>query len=397
LDILIIAPNDFEALEKKSVLYQYENYKEGNFFTRVISLFPFNRQEIITKIDKDKLFYQYGWQFKFQYLNKFRVIKFIGTLLIIFKLLFVFPFIIKKFNIKVIRATDPYLMGLIGLYYSKIFQIPFVVSVHTDYEQHNDSGEKFTLLKSEKLPLILKKYIYTKCDGILPISKYLINIIQKFDNNIDKNKFHKFPHGINVEEFDNIKKINILKKFDLPKEKKIISYVARLTKGKNCLDIPLIVEELSKRFDNFLFLIIGDGKEFETIQNLLVEKNLMSYVKMVGFQSKEIVFNARKASDINICLLDGYSLIEAGLSRKPVVAYDVEWHSDLIVDNETGFLVQLHDINNFADKIFELCCNEELSKKFGTKLREYTIKNQELKNTQLIKQNIFKTLLKGTG
>ena len=394
MDLLIIAPNDYDALLKKGVIYQYENYRENNYFENVISLFPFNKKTITTEMDENKFFYQYGWMGKSEFLNKLKISKILGSFMILLKVFFIFPFIIKKYNIKVIRATDPYFMGLIGLFYSKLFRIPLLVSVHSDYELcGNAGGQTVRIFGSRKYAKILEKFVYKKSTEILPISNYLINQIRLVYPELEMNKFRKFPHGIEVRDFDLIDKIDIYKEFNIPKDKKLITYVARLSKEKNCLDIPLIASSLKKMMDDFVILIFGHGGEFEFLKNELTRLNLVENIRMVGFQSKEMVFNARKMADVNICLLDGYSLIEAGLSAKPVVAYDVEWHKELIVNEESGFLVELHDYNSFAEKIFELCFNKELSQKFGNNLRELTLKFHSLQNTQKIKQNIYQDVL----
>lgn len=394
MDLLIIAPNDFESIEKKSVLYQYENYREGGYFGNVISLFPFTKINLTRKIDGNKFFYQYGWQSKFEYLNKYKIIKFFGTMVLLLKILFIFPFVIKKYNIKIIRATDPYLSGLIGLYYSKLFNIPLAVSVHSDYSLCNDAGGlTFKLFGSRKLAERLEYFVYKKCDTVLPISQYLIDRIQSVYPVVSSDKFYKFPHGITIEEFDNVEYVDIYDKFNISRDIKLICYVARLSKEKNCLDIPFIVEKLSEKIQSFVVLIVGDGVERDSIQQMINRKNLSQYVKFVGFQDKKVVFNARKSADVNICLLDGYSLIEAGLSQKPVVAYAVEWHSDLIIDEQNGFLVNLHDTQSFAEQIYNLLTKKDLANKFGRELRNFTIQNHEIENTQIIKQNIYTKII----
>jgi len=394
LDLLIIAPNDYESLKKKSVLYQYENYRENGYFDNVISFFPLTKRNLKREIDGNKIFYQLGWQSKFNLLNKFKLMKLFGIIILLIKVLFVFPFIIKKYNIKIIRATDPYFSGLIGLYFSKLFNIPVVISVHSDYDLCNTSeGLTFKLFGSRKLAEKLEYFVYKKCDAILPISQYLINRILLFYPNLN-NKFHKFPHGITIEDFDDVEYIDLFAKYDIKIGTKLICYVARLSKEKNCLDIPLIVEKLSKKFENFILLVIGDGVERETIKEMLDKKNLSRYVKLIGFQDKKVVFNARKSADVNICLLDGYSLIEAGLSEKPVVGYDVEWHSDLLINEKNAFLVKLHDTETFSKKLYALLDNQDLSYKLGSELRSFTVKNHEIKNTQIMKQHIYSKVMK---
>jgi glycosyltransferase involved in cell wall biosynthesis len=394
MDLLLIAPNNYNAINKKGVMYHYENFREGGYFEKLISLFPLTKNNLYVNIDKNKIFYQYGWESNFNNFNNFKIVKMYGTVVTFLKLIIIFPFAIKKYNIKIIRATDPYLMGLLGLYYSKLFDIPLCVSVHSDYDLCNESGGMtFKLFGSRLLAKVLEKFVYKQCDKILPISDYLIDKIKFNYPYLNVDRFKKFPHGINVNDFDNIDYIDIHNKFDIPKNKKLICYVARLSKEKNCLDIILIIQKLKKEMDKFTVLIIGDGDEFNYMKDEIKNLGLENFVKMVGFQSKEIVFNARKIADANICLLDGYSLIEAGLSGKALVAYDTEWHNELVINKKTGLLVLLNDCDSFANKIHLLCTREDNAQKYGDNLRHLTIKNHNLRNTQNIKQNIFNNIL----
>lgn len=391
MDLLIIAPNDFDALKRKSVLHQYENYREGGYFTKVISLFPFTRHNVYTEIDGNKIFYQYGWMRKS---NSF-IEKFFGTWIILWKLLFVFPWVLKKFDIQIIRATDPYMSGLVGLFYAKLFDIPLVISVHSDYDAGAKSGgHTFKLLGSRKLAKIIERFVYTHCFKILPISFYIKNIIHTAYPLLKSEKFAKFPHGIDVKDFDDTDFIDIREAFGLDKTKKMICYVARLSKEKNCLDIPEIINSLAQYRNDFIFLIIGDGPEHKRIEDEIKQKGLSSLVAMIGFQNRKIVYNAKKSADVNLCLLDGYSLIEAALSTKPVVAYDTEWHSELIENDSTGYLVKEHDVQSMANKINLILSDQTLGKRLGDTLRTRTIEMHELHNTQEIKRNIYETVIK---
>ncbi|MBO8902346.1 glycosyltransferase, partial [Staphylococcus aureus] len=48
----------------------------------------------------------------------------------------------------------------------------------------------------------------------------------------------------------------------------------------------------------------------------------------------------------------GLSMIEAMISKRPVVAFDIKYGpSDFIEDNKNGYLIENHNINDMADKI----------------------------------------------
>ncbi len=393
MDLLIIAPNDFESLERKSVLYQYENYREDNYFDSVISFFPFTKTNLTKKIDNNKFFYQYGWQSKFNFLNKLKLTKFVGTIILLWKVLFIFPFVIKKYNIKIIRATDPYLNGLIGLYYSKLFKIPMAVSVHSDYDKGDELGGKtFKLFGSRRIADKLATFVYKHCDVILPIRDYLKQKIKdKFL--IDEDKFEIFSHGIDFDEYDNITLVNIYDYFLIDNKLKIISFIARLSKENYVYDLIDIVEELSMLRNDFIVLVLGDGEEYHNLIKLVEKKKISSFIKFTGFQNKEIVVNTRKQSYISLSLMGGFSLIEACAGARPVISYAVEWHYELVKDGITGYLVKEHDTQVVVEKINDLFNDSFLADKLGNAGRDLVFENNNLVNTVKIKQNIYSKII----
>ncbi len=62
----------------------------------------------------------------------------------------------------------------------------------------------------------------------------------------------------------------------------------------------------------------------------------------------------------------GLSMIEAMISKRPVVAFDIKYGpSDFIEDNKNGYLIENHNINDMADKILKLVNNDVLAEEFG--------------------------------
>jgi len=48
-------------------------------------------------------------------------------------------------------------------------------------------------------------------------------------------------------------------------------------------------------------------------------------------------------------LWGGFSLIEAGAAGNPMIAYDVEWHYELVENHVTGFLVTENNIDMISN------------------------------------------------
>ena len=394
-NILYIVPSDFGSLKKKGVVDMIKERDEGVFFDKVITLHPFTRSNKEINLSNNNKIIEYGWKTDIDFLDKLFITKILGTIGILFKLAFIFPFVIKKEKIDIIRATDPYYMGLLGLYYSKIFKIPVVVSIHSDYDKRfilDGSKGSFTIFGSRNLAKKLEKFVYKNVDKILPIREYMrLNIISEFK--IDEGKVEVFPHGVNFKEFDEVEFIDIYEKFGIDRSKKIISFVGRLSKENYIYHLIDIARKLKKLREDFVLLIVGGGNEYENVKNIVVEQYLDNVIYFTGFQNKEIVVNVRKQNYLALTLMGGFSLIEACAGARPVIAYDIEWHYELVKNNETGFLIEENNIDEVVKKIIYLLDNPSIAEKLGKNARELALKRHDMNNVIKIKQNIYEGIL----
>ena len=81
----------------------------------------------------------------------------------------------------------------------------------------------------------------------------------------------------------------------------------------------------------------------------------------------------------------GFSLIEACAASRPVIAYDVEWHSELVINNKTGYLIEENDINEVVNKINYLLENKETADELGKNAREKAFHDIRKKTENLSK------------
>jgi glycosyltransferase involved in cell wall biosynthesis len=393
--ILYLVPSDYDDLKEKGVLNLIKERDEGGYFDEVLTIHPFARISKIIKISETNTLLQLGWKFKNSFLNKLFVTKIVGTCLILLRLIFVLPFRLKQEKITIIRATDPYYMGLLGIFYSRLLNKPLVVTIHSDYDKRfllDGPRGSFTILKSRGLAKMVEKFVYIHATMVLPIREYMRkNIVNEFG--IEDNKTAVFPHGIDFSHFEKPDKINIYDKFNIQKEKKIISFAGRLSRENYIYDILKVAEELGRTRTDYIFLIAGNGNEFVQIKNLCNEKKMNKYVKFIGYQPKKIVNCLRKQSYISICLMGGFSLIEACASSRPVISYDIEWHSELVISGETGFLIDENNIDDVIKKTNYLFNNPALADAFGKKAYQLAFNKHEIKNTTKIKQQIYRQIL----
>jgi glycosyltransferase involved in cell wall biosynthesis len=89
------------------------------------------------------------------------------------------------------------------------------------------------------------------------------------------------------------------------------------------------------------------------------------------------------------------SLIEAQLSGKPVVAYDVGGVKDTFINAASGYLVEKGDIETFANKLEKLINDKPLRQQMGERGRRFC-KDKFSKQTEVAAIDaLYKNILAG--
>lgn len=219
----------------------------------------------------------------------------------------------------------------------KIANVPVYIS------DRSNPKAKFSFL-TEKL----RKLTYPIADGIVAqteISKE-IALKKKFNNNITviANPLKDFSEKSNKE-----------------KEKIIVS-VGRLIKSKNFSElIDIFLKADSEK--EWKLLILGEGPEREFLQQKINSNKATNRIELMGavenvddYLSKASIFAFTSTSE-------GFpnALSEAIGYPLPCIAYDCyAGPSDLIKDNENGFLIPLNNSDIFEKKLKKLMINPSL-------------------------------------
>lgn len=115
------------------------------------------------------------------------------------------------------------------------------------------------------------------------------------------------------------------------------------------------------------FLLLGEGPDLEMLKKISIDLGIESQFIPVGYQSEPAPFY--QMMDI-FCLPsahEGFGLVavEAMLQRLPVIASRVGGLQDIVIDEETGFLIPPLSPASIAEKIQILIDQPELRKLMG--------------------------------
>jgi glycosyltransferase involved in cell wall biosynthesis len=77
----------------------------------------------------------------------------------------------------------------------------------------------------------------------------------------------------------------------------------------------------------------------------------------------------------------GLVLLEAMASRKPVVAYRSGAVPEIVVDGETGFIVERGNVKQLAQRVLDLLKDPGLARKMGEAGRQRVVREFDIRDT----------------
>jgi glycosyltransferase involved in cell wall biosynthesis len=202
----------------------------------------------------------------------------------------------------------------------------------------------------------LRKFLYPKASGIIcqtEIAKSIYN--------------GKFNHN-NIRVIGNpIRDIISLK--DQVKENIVLS-VGRLIKTKHFDELIKIFAEINN--PNWKLIIVGEDALKQSnklaLNDLIISLGMDDKIELAGKKSDvEYYYNKSKIFAFTSSS-EGFPNVigEAMSAGLPVVAYDcIAGPSDLIEHEKTGFLIPLHNVNAFKEKLELLINTTELRENMG--------------------------------
>lgn len=200
---------------------------------------------------------------------------------------------------------------------------------------------------------------------VLPASEFERSLL--VGGGINPKNMKVFPHGVDLEEFKNVKKGFFT---DVGwGDKKVIVSVSRLVAHKH---IDLLIRALSlitKNDANVRLAVIGpDGGEGEKLRDLVDKLNLENHVRFLGALTREKMIEALSSASV-FCLPSssesfGIVYIEALAAGTPVVATKLCATPEIIIDSKNGLLCDL-DEKSIAIKIGFILEDKKLSEKLS--------------------------------
>jgi len=248
-----------------------------------------------------------------------------------------------------------------------------------------DNFKKAKLRYNPWRNLIIKYYL-TYVDEIIMVSWALKRAWK--DNKIYWGEMKVIYNGINAEEWkSNKNEEEKIKNIFNINNKKIILYGGRLSEGKGDWQIIKAMAKIVEKEPEVILLILGKRdlraelirKE---VKKLGIENNIIWSGWLDGGELRAI-FGICCMVVVPSVYLDPLPtvVLEAMASSKPVVGTCFGGTQEMILNGQTGIIVDPRDSNKLAEAIIELLFDKEKMRKFGEAglkrvLKEFNLKHQ---------------------
>jgi L-malate glycosyltransferase len=168
----------------------------------------------------------------------------------------------------------------------------------------------------------------------------------------------------------------------------VLVHVGGFTHEKNHVGLISIFEQLIEKMPSAQLHLVGDGPLRKQIETLVYTKNLQANIHFHGFQKNAMDYIQNADVLLLPSLIEGLPgvILEAFFCRTPVVAYDVGGIKEIVIPNETGYLVPKGNVQEFVESVQEALQQNEKNTSLVEKAFELV--TSKYLNTQIAKEFI---------
>ncbi len=216
----------------------------------------------------------------------------------------------------------------------------------------------------------LERKFLTKVDGVVFVSKGQKNKLLSMS--INPKRSWIIHNAISLKEESKIVNDNIKRKIFknlglINNNTKLIACVGRLSPEKGQKYLLEAAKMLTFSRDDFHIIFCGDGPERDNLLKITKKLGLKDYCHFLGFRKDmSDIYSA-----IDLLVLPSLSeglpnvVLEAFYHKKPVIGTNVGGVPEIVIDNETGLLVDPGNVEMLKEAILKVLNSEKKTLEFG--------------------------------
>lgn len=352
-NLMCIVPDNYEALDRKGVASHILQRDLDGYWDKVITVHPFCKRERVIRLSDRHTVVEY---------TRNSILATIPRLCLL----------AKREKVTAIKAHDPYFTGTLALILSRLCRLPYTVMICSSYELVRKEYGR-AQLRFDWLDRAVGRITMSRADAVFGGSgdARLWAI-----RNGAKQAVLVRTGGIADDHF-----VTPEDRPEWPNAPggRVVLFVGRLDAVKFPEDTILAYKRIRTAYPDSALIVAGDGPLREQLAGKYNRPG--DRIAFLGFVAPSSLASLMAAADVALVPLGGSALVELALAEVPIVAYDVDWHSELIHDG-SGVLVPHRDWTAMADEAGKLLADRSRAAEMGKKARQTALAQHSLEVVQ---------------
>ena len=254
-----------------------------------------------------------------------------------------FTALIKKERVSVIHAHE-FTANTYGSLMGQIMGVPVVATVH---------GKNYF---AEKVKRRMAYRYVSRVSRMVAVSEDLKQFIVRRVG-VAEHRVNVVYNGVDVTGLPPMDQLNAIRRdLRLDGYDHVIGAVGSLYPVKGHIYLIEALPEILRACPKTLLLLAGQGELAQALKAEVVKRDLDAHVRFLGFRSDVRALLSLFDVFVLPSLSEGLSmaLLEAMAAGKPVVATKVGGNSELVIDGDTGFLIDAESPESISNRVVQV-------------------------------------------
>jgi glycosyltransferase involved in cell wall biosynthesis/ubiquinone/menaquinone biosynthesis C-methylase UbiE len=291
--------------------------------------------------------------------------------------------LIRKEKINIIRAGDPLYNGLLGWVLSRLCGIPLLVRVGENLDQNYEMTGRIGMPKffrTKRIEKFFERFVLAHADIVVGANQNNLNFALANGARPETSTLFRYGNLLAKQHLNDPAARpdgqHLLDALGVNHQRFLLT-IGRLESIKQLEDVVSVLAEIRQRGYDFKAVIVGDGSLRETLIDLSRELEVQDEVIFCGNKDQEWLAQVIPLATVVVSPFMGRALTEAALGAAPIVAYDLDWQSELIQTGVTGELVPHRDLEEMTNAVERYLKKPTYARSMGSEVRKRALEMME--------------------
>ncbi|HZR22208.1 MAG TPA: glycosyltransferase [Vicinamibacterales bacterium] len=270
---------------------------------------------------------------------------------------------IRRERLNIIRGRLPYFSSFLGCVAGRVLGVPSVVSLGGDNRLPQEREGRY-YFGSRTVSFGLERTVLRLADAVIVPNAFTAAYVGRIAGARVASRVSIVPWPIHIDDQQKeAASLDHLRLPDLP----LVLVVGHLNRYKFAGEMFDVAERLMHQHgDRVVVAFCGDGP-----MRADGEARLRDHpnVRFLGWQPNAVVLRLMARAAVMLVPMSGFVVLEAASRGVPVIAGDIEWHSEIIRDGDTGWLAPPDAPDAWAARVRWVLEHPDEARATGSRLR----------------------------